>query len=122
MRYEIKGDTYPLRHCFPPFGLEWDEEDEVYWTDDEEGWREAVEALGRTPPDGARELTVTVDLIGKRLYPVGFTKPEGQPTHFMCSCDRCEIVQADRPFSHPCRWYELEKDLTDRKLEVRGVP
>jgi len=62
MRYEIKGDTYPLRHCFPPFGLEWDEEDEVYWTDDEEGWREAVEALGRTPPDGARELTVTVDL------------------------------------------------------------
>ena len=122
MRYEIKGDTYPLRHCFPPFGLTWDEDEEVYWTADEEEWREAVGALGKEPPDGSSELTLTADLAGKRIYPVGYRAPDGEPTHYMCSCSRREMVRRQDSFTHVCRWYELEADRGSRTLDVCPHP
>jgi hypothetical protein len=122
MRYEIKGDTYPLRHCFPPFGLTWDGDEEVYWTADEEEWREAVGALGKEPPDGSSELTLTADLAGKRIYPVGYRAPDGEPTHYMCSCSRREMVRRQDSFTHVCRWYELEADRGSRALDVCPHP
>jgi hypothetical protein len=122
MRYVVKGDTYPLRHCFPPFRLTWDEDEEVWWTEDEEEWCEAVQALGKEPPDGATELTITADLTNRRVYPVGYCRPDREPTHFMCRCSRREVIRVDSRYTHACMWYSLERDPTDRELTIREIP